>query len=63
MRDSAGRHGPMRGRRRGAGFYDRTAYNNRWYRWLALGLCSPGRRRPDCLPLAMNPTTAVAVCA
>lgn len=26
----------MRGRRRGAGFYDRTAYNNRWYRWLAL---------------------------
>jgi hypothetical protein len=31
-----GGHGPMRRRRRTAMFYDRTAYNNRWYRWLAL---------------------------
>ena len=36
VRDSARGYGPMRGRRRRASFYDRTAYNNRWYRWLAL---------------------------
>ena len=43
----------MQGRNRYTDTFDWTDYNNRWYRWLAVGSLVFGARSPDLLSFAI----------